>query len=525
MAENSKLTGIELNGVLYSLGKSIYEELDLSLVRFAELLGRDFYCPTLSEAPTSSTLKYTDTDGEEQTFQVGQPCRWAEGNDYRIAVCKNITSTSSDWYVLPTKVSELSNDAGYLTQHQDISHLATKTELNGKQAVIDDLGTIRSNAAKGATALQSIPSEYVTETELSNKGYATTASVNTGLGKKVDKVSGKQLSTEDFTTALKNKLAGLSNYDDTDITAAVNKLRTDFDTLVSGDTSAAIKSFNDVIAFLDGLTDTEDLDSIIASIGQQIAEKQDKITDLEAIRSGAGKGATAVQPSSLHKVATSGSYNDLSNKPTIPSAVTESTVSGWGFTKNTGSYSKPSTGIPKTDLASAVQTSLGKADTALQSIPSEYITETELTAKGYTTNIGTITGIKMNGASKGTSGVVDLGTVITAHQDISGKLDKTVAASTYATKTEVGDKQDKVLKFTNKQAASWVNDSTYEDFPYRCDIACSGVTADMYAEVVFNVEHSTSGSYAPVCETKANAVSVWSSEDTTITIPTIIITK
>lgn len=71
--------------------------------------------------------------------------------------------------------------------------------------------------------------------------------------------------------------------------------------------------------------------------------------------------------SKLATVAKTGSYNDLSNKPTIPSAVTESTVSGWGFTKNTGTYSKPSTGIPKTDLASAVQTSLGKADTALQS--------------------------------------------------------------------------------------------------------------------------------------------------------------
>ena len=34
---------------------------------------------------------------------------------------------------------------------------------------------------------------------------------------------------------------------------------------------------------------------------------------------------------------------------------------------NKGSYSKPSGGIPKTDLASAVQTSLGKADSALQS--------------------------------------------------------------------------------------------------------------------------------------------------------------
>lgn len=42
---------------------------------------------------------------------------------------------------------------------------------------------------------------------------------------------------------------------------------------------------------------------------------------------------------------------------------------------------------------------------------------------GYTKNTGTITGIKMNGSSKGTSGVVDLGTVITAHQDISGKID------------------------------------------------------------------------------------------------------
>ena len=35
--------------------------------------------------------------------------------------------------------------------------------------------------------------------------------------------------------------------------------------------------------------------------------------------------------------------------------------------KNAGTYSKPNTGIPKSDLASDVQTSLGKADTALQS--------------------------------------------------------------------------------------------------------------------------------------------------------------
>lgn len=39
------------------------------------------------------------------------------------------------------------------------------------------------------------------------------------------------------------------------------------------------------------------------------------------------------------------------------------------------------------------------------------------------TNNGTITGITMNGESKGTSGDVNLGTVLTEHQDISGKLD------------------------------------------------------------------------------------------------------
>lgn len=87
--------------------------------------------------------------------------------------------------------------------------------------------------------------------------------------------------------------------------------------------------------------------------------------------------------SSLATVATSGNYNDLTNKPTIPSAVTESTVSGWGFTKNTGTYSKPSGGIPKSDLASAVQTSLGKADTALQSYTEKY--------KGTVVSVNSIT--------------------------------------------------------------------------------------------------------------------------------------
>lgn len=58
-------------------------------------------------------------------------------------------------------------------------------------------------------------------------------------------------------------------------------------------------------------------------------------------------------------------------------------------------------------------------------------TESTVSGWGFTKNAGTITGITMNGSSKGTSGVVNLGTVITAHQDISGKADKATTLAGY----------------------------------------------------------------------------------------------
>lgn len=180
----------------------------------------------------------------------------------------------------------------------------------------------------------------------------------------------------------------------------------------------------------------------------------------------------------------SGNYNDLSNKPTIPSEVTESTVSGWGFTKNTGTYSKPSGGIPKTDLSSAVQTSLGKADTALQSISSSDVTSAlgytpynSTNPNGYTSNVGTITGITMNGASKGTSGVVDLGTVITSHQDISGKANKISVVQTSASTIEINS--NTFYKFgevasLNITLASITDNTIYNEYMFEF---VSGTTA------------------------------------------------
>ena len=66
--------------------------------------------------------------------------------------------------------------------------------------------------------------------------------------------------------------------------------------------------------------------------------KQPAISDLDTIRSNASAGASKV-------------------------SCTDETVAGFGYTKNTGTYSKPSGGIPKTDLASDVQTSLSNSHT------------------------------------------------------------------------------------------------------------------------------------------------------------------
>lgn len=71
--------------------------------------------------------------------------------------------------------------------------------------------------------------------------------------------------------------------------------------------------------------------------------KQDTISDLETIRSGAALGLTALQE-----------HQDISHLATK--------------TEVEAKYTKPSSGIPKSDLVSEVQESLGKADTAIQNV-------------------------------------------------------------------------------------------------------------------------------------------------------------
>lgn len=131
--------------------------------------------------------------------------------------------------------------------------------------------------------------------------------------------------------------AALNEGQETTVTAALNALFTDLATkatasdlaslqsdvealqsLVSEgeNPTAAIDKFNEIVAFLNNITNTQTLDGIVSGINDAIAAK----------------------------------------------------------------YTKPSTGIPKTDLESAVQTSLGKADTALQDADFQFATDADILA-------------------------------------------------------------------------------------------------------------------------------------------------
>lgn len=72
-------------------------------------------------------------------------------------------------------------------------------------------------------------------------------------------------------------------------------------------------------------------------------------------------------------------------------------------------------------------------------------------------------------------------------------------------------------------SAIFEQSATYTDFPYQSRIALEGVTANDFVEVVFGINEALSGNYAPICLTENGYVTIYSKVSDTITIPTIII--
>lgn len=148
--------------------------------------------------------------------------------------------------------------------------------------------------------------ESVAEQALESSASVATAAAQAVVDTKVDKIVGKGLSTEDYTTAEKQKLAGLENYVDTEINARVDQVEAEVATKVDKVTGKGLSTNDYTDAEKQKLANlaSYESDPVFAASpaagisAQDILDwnaKQDAINDLVTIRSGAAAGATAVQ--------------------------------------------------------------------------------------------------------------------------------------------------------------------------------------------------------------------------------------
>lgn len=182
----------------------------------------------------------------------------------------------------------------------------------------------------------------------------------------------------------------------------------------------------------------------------------------------------------LKNVAFTGSYNDLTDTPTIPSTAADVNA-------------VPISGGTMTGNLIVGSSSLGI---------NGYVQGTWL--QGTATNHMTSAATKI--AVQDESGWIYHRTASELKSDIgAGNCDRIVVSS------------------ISISTSAWVSNTTYSDYPFRASVSISGVTTSYVPEVIFSMTDATSGNFAPVCETYNGGVYIYAKEKptTTVTIPVI----
>lgn len=301
------------------------------------------------------------------------------------------------------------------------------------------------------------------------------------LSKKVDKVSGKGLSTNDYTTAEKNKLAGIATgANKTTVDSVLSSTSTNpvqnkvVNTALNGKANSSHKHNSADINSLDAakLTGTIDIARLPQGALDRLVKVADDTARFKLTTKDVQLGDTVqtldnkkmyyvVDESKLSSAdgyapytadtATSVPWSGVTGKPSsyTPSSHTHddryyteteinTKLAGKSDTGHTHTKSQI-TDFPTSMAANGGNSSTVNGHTVNSDVPanakftdtwrgiqnnltSDSTTDSLSAAQGKalktlvdtkTSNTGTLTGIKMNGASKGTSGVVDLGTVLT----------------------------------------------------------------------------------------------------------------
>ena len=204
----------------------------------------------------------------------------------------SIDGVSTDMYAptQPTKVSDLQNDSGFidntvnnLTNYYLKSQTYTQAEVDALISAIvtlnilvvqtlptQDISTTTIYLVpKQTPETQDIYDEYIyvnnawehigtTQIDLSN--YYTKTQTDNLLADKVDKVTGKQLSTEDFTSALKTKLEGIASGAEVNVQSDWSQSDNTADDYIKNKPTN-VSDFNNDSGFITGV-DVEDIGDV-----------------------------------------------------------------------------------------------------------------------------------------------------------------------------------------------------------------------------------------------------------------------
>lgn len=246
-----------------------------------------------------------------------------------------ITSTYAKTTAIPTKVSQLTNDKGYLTNHQDISGKADKATTLAGYGITD------ANITNGKITLGNNSITPITQHQ-SLTGYAKTTDIPTRVSQLTnDKgylTSHQSLDNYYIKSEVDSKISTIPKF----AIKVVDSLP-----ITGGDSSTVylVKSGNDsqnlYTEYIQvGTTwerlGTQDVNLTDYAKKTEIPTKMSQLTNDSGYLTQHQSLTGYVKNTDLATVATSGSYTDLKDKPTIPDVSNKAdkatTLAGYGIT-------------------------------------------------------------------------------------------------------------------------------------------------------------------------------------------------
>lgn len=236
----------------------------------------------------------------------------------------------------------------------------------------------------------------------------------------------------------------------------------------------------------------------------------------------------------LKTVAFSGSYNDLSDKPTIPSKTSDLTndsnfitSSGAPVQSVDGSTGAVVTNAVKYNAAQGLsdeqkaqaRTNIGAGTSSFSGSYTDLSDKPTIPTKTsqLTNDSGYLTSAPVTSVD-GSTGAITTNAVKYTEQSLTD-TQKTQAR----TNIGAGNCSSIVVNNISVSTSAWTPSTAYTEYPYEASVTISGCTSNHVPEVIFSVTDAVSGTFAPICVSGTNKVTIYATERPTsnMTIPTI----